>query len=117
METTNAIEALGALAHDTRLTAFRVLVRAGPGGVPAGEIARALGVPAATMSFHLAHLARAGLVTATRDGRSVIYAADFAGMRGLIDYLSEDCCAGWTTSGETVPGEQAATDPSHITGA
>ncbi len=75
--------------------AFRLLVRAGPGGVPAGEIARALSVPAATMSFHLAHLARAGLVTATRDGRSIIYAADFDGMRGLMDYLSQDCCAGW----------------------
>ncbi len=75
--------------------AFRLLVRAGPVGIPAGEIARALGVPAPTMSFHLAHLARAGLVSQSRDGRSIIYAADFDGFRGLIDYLSEDCCAGW----------------------
>ncbi len=75
--------------------AFRLLVRAGPVGIAAGEIARALGVPAATMSFHLAHLARAGLVSQSRDGRSIIYAADFASMRGLIDYLGEDCCAGW----------------------
>ena len=75
--------------------AFRLLVRAGPGGVAAGEIARALGVPAATMSFHLAHLARAGLASQSRDGRSIIYAADFDRMQGLIDYLGEDCCAGW----------------------
>ena len=91
----DAIAALGALAHETRLTAFRLLVRAGPTGAPAGEIARVLDIPAATMSFHLAHLARAGLISPTRDGRSIIYAADFDGMRGLIDYLSEDCCAGW----------------------
>ena len=112
MELNDAIGALGALAQETRLMAFRLLVRAGPAGVPAGEIARALDVPAATMSFHLSHLARAGLISPRRDGRSIIYAADFIGMRGLIDYLSEDCCAGWITSGETVP-----TDPSHITGA
>ncbi len=91
----DAIGALGALAHETRLTAFRLLVRAGPSGAPAGEIARVLDIPAATMSFHLAHLARAGLISPRRDGRSIIYAADFTGMRGLIDYLSEDCCAGW----------------------
>lgn len=108
MELNNAIEALGALAQETRLMAFRLLVRAGPAGVPAGEVARALGVPAATMSFHLGHLARAGLISQRRDGRSIIYAADFDGFRGLIDYLSEDCCAGWTetpvagASGETM---------------
>ncbi len=95
MELNDAIGALGALAQETRLMAFRLLVRAGPAGVPAGEIARALDIPAATMSFHLAHLARAGLISPRRDGRSIIYAADFTGMRGLIDYLSEDCCAGW----------------------
>jgi ArsR family transcriptional regulator len=95
MELNNAVDALGALAQETRLTAFRLLVRAGPAGVPAGEIARELDVPAATMSFHLAHLARAGLISPKRDGRSIIYTADFDGMRGLIDYLSEDCCAGW----------------------
>ena len=91
----DAIAALGALAHETRLSAFRLLVRAGPAGAAAGEIARLLDIPAATMSFHLAHLARAGLIAPTRDGRSIIYTADFAGMRDLIDYLSEDCCAGW----------------------
>ena len=91
----DAIAALGALAHETRLTAFRLLVKAGPAGAAAGEIARVLDQPAATMSFHLAHLARAGLITPRRDGRSIIYAADFDGMRGLIDYLGEDCCAGW----------------------
>ncbi len=95
MKLSEAIGALGALAQETRLMAFRLLVRAGPAGIPAGEIARELDIPAATMSFHLAHLARAGLISPTRDGRSIIYAADFTGMRGLIDYLSEDCCAGW----------------------
>ncbi len=105
MKLNSAIEALGALAQETRLMAFRLLVRAGPGGAPAGEIARALGVPAATLSFHLGHLARAGLISRRRDGRSIIYAADFDGFQGLIDYLSEDCCAGWpetAAAGETV---------------
>ncbi len=112
MEISTAIGALGALAQETRLGAFRLLVRAGPAGIPAGEIARALGVPAATMSFHLGHLARAGLVARLRDGRSIIYAADFDGMRGLMDYLSEDCCAGWPDA----PAEAGETESMTVGG-
>ena len=89
-----AVEALGALAQETRLSAFRLLVREGPEGLPAGEIAERLGVPPATLSFHLAHLERAGLVASTREGRSIRYAADFSGMQGLLTYLMQDCCRG-----------------------
>ena len=89
-----AIEGFAALAQATRLAAFRLLVEAGPTGLPAGDVARALAVPHNTLSSHLAQLARAGLVTSRRDGRQVIFAADFDGMRGLIAYLIEDCCRG-----------------------
>ncbi len=89
-----AIEGFAALAQETRLAAFRLLVEAGPEGLPAGDIARALSVPHNTLSTHLAQLSRAGLVTARREGRQVIFATDFAGMRGLIAFLVEDCCRG-----------------------
>ena len=96
MKTDTAIEALGALAHGTRLKVFRLLVRKGPDGLPAGEIASRLGVHAATMSHHLGLLERAGLLRSWRVARQVFYAADFEGMRSLIGYLAEDCCAGLT---------------------
>lgn len=89
-----ALEAFGALSQETRLAAFRLLVEAGAEGLPAGDIARQLGVPHNTLSTHLGILARAGLVTARRESRLVIYAADFAGMRGLIGFLLQDCCRG-----------------------
>lgn len=89
-----AIEALAALAQETRLDVFRLLVRAGPDGMAAGAIADELKVSRATLSFHLSQLERAGLLRSTRRGRSIIYAADFEGMRGLLGFLSEDCCAG-----------------------
>jgi DNA-binding transcriptional ArsR family regulator len=92
METKEAVEALGAMAQETRLTALRLLVQAGPEGLSAGEIARRLEVPAPTLSFHLRALLHAGLVSAERDGRSLYYAADFARLRGLVDFLSESCC-------------------------
>ena len=92
METTDAVEALAAMAQATRLTALRLLVQAGPAGLAAGDIARRLGVPAPTLSFHLRALLHAGLVRSTRDGRSLVYAADFARLRGLVDFLSESCC-------------------------
>lgn len=94
MDIADAIEGFAALAQETRLAAFRLLVEAGPAGLPAGEVARALSVPHNTLSSHLAQLSRAGLVTSRRDGRLVIFAADFAGMRGLIAFLVEDCCRG-----------------------
>jgi len=89
-----AIEVFEALANDTRLAAFRLLVRAGPGGLPAGEIAEQLGVVQNTMSSHLHKLGRAGLVTSRRESRRIIYRVDFAIVRDLILFLMEDCCGG-----------------------
>lgn len=94
MESRNAVTALGALAQETRLAIFRLLVREGPDGAPAGSIAEQLGIPAPTLSFHLAQLSKAGLVLSRRDGRSIIYAANYGGMAALLTYLSEDCCQG-----------------------
>lgn len=94
METSSAVRRLQALAQDSRLAVFRLLVRAGSGGVAAGEIARELGVAPNTLSAHLSVLANAGLVAARREGRSIIYSADYAGMSGLLAFLVEDCCQG-----------------------
>ena len=89
-----ATRALGALAQETRLDAFRLLVRRGNEGMAAGEIARALNVPHNTMSAHLAVLSNAGLVVSRREGRSVIYGIDFEGVPALLSFLVEDCCQG-----------------------
>jgi ArsR family transcriptional regulator, arsenate/arsenite/antimonite-responsive transcriptional repressor len=94
MEISEAVEALGALGQESRLRVFRLLVRAGPKGMPAGEIAEHLGVPANTMSSHLAVLSRAGLALSRKQGRSVIYAIDIKGTRKLLAFLVEDCCRG-----------------------
>ena len=94
MEEKQALIRLSALAHETRLAIFRLLVRQGPDGTPAGEIALRLAVPPPTLSFHLKELERAGLMQATRKRRQIIYAADFAGMRALIDFIMRDCCQG-----------------------
>ena len=93
MEISNAVRRLGALAQETRLAAFRTLVQAGPGGIAAGELADTLGIAPPTLSFHLAALANAGLVTATRNGRSIIYVAAFDAMNDLIGFLTENCCS------------------------
>lgn len=89
-----AVDALGALAHETRLSVFRALVRAGPDGMIAGAIASHCGVPPSTMSHHLAALERAGLVQSERESRLIRYRADFAGMRRLLAFLMQDCCQG-----------------------
>lgn len=94
MEMFTATRALGALAQETRLAAFRLLVRCGAEGLPAGEIARALDIPHNTLSTHLGILTGAGLVVSRREGRSIIYRADFIGMRQLLAFLMEDCCQG-----------------------
>jgi len=94
MESISAIAALGALAQDTRLAIFRLLVREGPSGMSAGSIAGELAIPAPTLSFHLAHLTRAGLTVSRREGRSILYAANYGGMNALLTYLTEDCCQG-----------------------
>lgn len=100
------VRALGALAQEHRLAAFRLLVEAGPTGLAAGDIAARLGLPPSSMSFHLAQLSHAGLVSQRRQGRSIRYAADFAAMAGLMDYLTANCCggAGCAVTGETDRG-------------
>ena len=92
METNDAISALAALAHDSRLAVFRLLVEAGPDGRAAGDIGARLGVAPATLSFHLTRLAHAGLVGSRRDGRSIIYAARFDAIDALMGYLLANCC-------------------------
>ncbi|HXJ01163.1 MAG TPA: metalloregulator ArsR/SmtB family transcription factor [Micropepsaceae bacterium] len=94
MKPTQAVAALSALSQETRLAVFRHLVGAGPQGKPAGLIATRLKVPPPTLSFHLKELEHAGLITQRRDGRSIIYAANYAAMRALLSYLMEDCCGG-----------------------
>jgi DNA-binding transcriptional ArsR family regulator len=94
MEKTDAITALAALAQENRLEVFRLLVRAGRTGMPAGAVAASLGLAPNTLSFHFDRLRQAGLVTCTRDGRSLIYAARFETMDALLGYLGENCCQG-----------------------
>lgn len=88
------VTALGALAQEHRLALFRLLVAAGEPGLPAGAIATELGLPNSSLSFHLAHLTRAGLIRQQRQGRSLIYTADYAAMNALVDFLTENCCGG-----------------------
>jgi DNA-binding transcriptional ArsR family regulator len=89
-----AVEALSALAQGHRLAVFRLLVRAGDQGVAAGEIAREIGVPSSTLSTHLTILAHAGLIRSRREGRSILYRADYDAMRDLLGFLVADCCGG-----------------------
>jgi ArsR family transcriptional regulator, arsenate/arsenite/antimonite-responsive transcriptional repressor len=88
------ITALAALAQEYRLAVFRLLVQAGPEGQAAGVLAEAVGVSPSAMSFHLAQLSHAGLIAQRREGRSLIYSANYAAMTGLLGYLTENCCAG-----------------------
>jgi len=92
MEIENAILSLGALAQETRLAIYRRLVKSGVRGMAAGKLADEMGVPAATLSFHLKELSHAGLVSSTRNGRSIIYTPNFNTMSGLIQFLTENCC-------------------------
>lgn len=94
METLSAAERLAALGHESRLAIFRLLVEAGPGGVNAGAIGEQLGMAPATLSFHLAHLARVGLIKGQKESRFIHYSADFAAMDELIAYLTRNCCQG-----------------------
>lgn len=89
-----AVDALGALAHETRLSVFRLLVKAGPKGMIAGAIAGHCAVPPSTMSHHLATLERAGLVQSVRESRLIHYSADYPAMRRLLTFLMQDCCGG-----------------------
>ncbi len=94
MELKSAVAALAALAQETRLAVFRLLVEAGPDGMSAGAIGEALGIPPATLSFHLAQLSHADLVAGRQQGRFVYYSANFDAMNELIGYLTENCCGG-----------------------
>lgn len=94
MKTPEIIQALGALAHEHRLSTYRLLVAKGPEGLPAGTIAERLDLVPSSLTFHLQNLQRAGLITQRRDGRQLIYAADFQTMNDLVGYLTENCCAG-----------------------
>lgn len=94
MERLDAIAALAALAQDNRLDVFRLLVQAGPDGLAAGAVAARLALAPNTLSFHFDRLRQAGLVTVKREGRSLIYAARFEVMNGLLAYLTENCCGG-----------------------
>jgi ArsR family transcriptional regulator, arsenate/arsenite/antimonite-responsive transcriptional repressor len=94
MERASAIAARGALAQESRLEVFRMLVQAGPAGLAAGEIGTRLGLPSPTLSFHLNQLRHAGLIASRRQSRSIIYAANYPAMNALLSYLTENCCGG-----------------------
>jgi ArsR family transcriptional regulator len=106
----DAVAALSALAHDSRLQVFRVLVQQGPEGMPVGDINKRVHIPATTLSFHLAQLSHAGLVTSRRNGRSISYAANYKSMQGLMDFLMENCCKGDSRGCAPVKGSRNAQD-------
>ncbi len=101
-----AVEALGALAQEHRLRLFRLLVQAGDKGMAAGAIADALDIPNSSLSFHLAQLRKAGLILQERQHRSLIYRADYSAMNSLVDYLTENCCAGAACGTRTAASER-----------
>jgi ArsR family transcriptional regulator, arsenate/arsenite/antimonite-responsive transcriptional repressor len=115
MRSLAAVEALSALAQEHRLALFRLLVQAGDEGMPAGAIAERLGVPNSSLSFHLAHLTRAGLIQQRRQGRSLIYTADYAAMNALVGYLMENCCGGATCAPAAQCGVDAVQAQERIT--
>ena len=102
METKNAVTALAALAQESRLEVFRLLVQTGPDGMAAGDVAERLEISPATLSFHLAQLRHAGLIAVRRDGRSLIYSTDYDGMNELMSFLTENCCGGVVSCGVPV---------------
>ena len=106
MDMPSAVAALGALAQEHRLALFRLLIQAGQDGMPAGAIAEKLGIPNSSLSFHLAQLRGAGLITQERQHRSLIYRANYPAMNGLVDYLTENCCAGADCSAAASPSPQ-----------
>jgi ArsR family transcriptional regulator len=103
MNTRKAVSALAALAHEARLSVYRLLVEAGPEGLPAGVIAGKLKIPPSSLTFHLQNLQRAGLITQERVSRQLIYAADFRTMNALVDFLTENCCRGSQSCSSSQP--------------
>jgi DNA-binding transcriptional ArsR family regulator len=120
METKQVLAALAALAQESRLAIFRLLVQAGPQGRPAGRIGESLGIGSSALSFHLKDLTHAGLVTARQEGRFVIYTAQFDTMGALVGFLTENCCAGEPCGVDAAPGAcrpaslKKALDPSNV---
>ncbi len=104
MDSNLVVRALGALAHESRLAIFRLLVVAGPDGIAAGEIAQQLGLSPSGLSFHLKDFTHAALAKPRQEGRFVIYSANFDAMTSLITFLTENCCAGATCGASTLPG-------------
>ena len=108
MKQPQALTGLAALAQENRLDMFRLLVQAGPQGMPAGEVSSALGISPNTLTFHFDRLREAGLVTVRREGRSMIYAAQFETMNSLIGYLTENCCAGAACAADSTTSATSA---------
>ena len=115
METKQAVQSLSALAQESRLAIFRLLVHAGPAGMAAGAIGEALDLPPATLSFHLAGLTRAGLAQSRQDGRFVIYSASFENMNALVAFLTENCCGGAAACGPAACQPQTSKGEPHET--
>ncbi len=111
MDASQAVAALAALAHEHRLSAYRLLVQAGPEGLNAGAISGRLELPPSSLTFHLQHLHRAGLVSQVRKSRQLIYTADFAAMNRLVGYLTENCCGGAVVCGPTWEPARATRKP------
>ncbi|HWM44789.1 MAG TPA: metalloregulator ArsR/SmtB family transcription factor [Burkholderiales bacterium] len=109
MEAKQAVQALSALAQESRLAIFRLLVQAGPAGLAAGAIGEKLDLPPATLSFHLAGLTRAGLATSRQDGRFVIYSANYESMNTLLGFLTENCCGGKSCESSTGESDETPT--------
>lgn len=108
METKSALGALAALAQESRLAVFRLLVQAGPAGMAASKIADQLGLPSSSLSFHLKELTHAGLIVPRQDGRFIIYSADFSTMNDLVAFLTQNCCGGIACT--PARGQACATD-------
>jgi len=111
MNATQSVNALAALAHQHRLAIYRLLVETGPEGLSAGEIAERIGVVPSSLTFHVQSLQRAGLVTQRRVSRQLFYAADFAAMNGLVDYLTKNCCGGTVSCAPACTPAAAAKQP------
>jgi ArsR family transcriptional regulator len=105
------VQAFAALAHKTRLALFRILVEQGPDGLAAGAIAERLGIPPSSLTFHVQHLHRAGLITQRRMSRQLIYAAEFAAMNRLVGYLTENCCGRSTACCSSTVAPETAEGP------
>lgn len=114
METTNAAELLAALGHESRLAIFRLLVEAGPEGMIVSTIAEKLGIPGATLSFHLSHLSRAGLIKGERESRFIRYSVEYLTMDDLIAFLTSNCCGGATCLQKTAPCDTTAKRRNHL---